>query len=104
MQIPNRSRASPCICAGGVCTRLGPLRWLDYCGEKAITGYVDDKGNEKSQFDRCNFGRKIMFDDRTYLTCRGYSYHYAYRPDAILLVRNNSWLMIVDDEEFEVSN
>jgi hypothetical protein len=27
---------------------------------KRIAGYIDEKGNEKSQFDGCNYGWKII--------------------------------------------
>ena len=72
--------------------------------DKRIAGYVDDKGNEKSEFDGCDFDWKIIFDDRTFLTCTGYHYHYAYHPEAILLVRNNSWMMLVDGDAYDMRN
>jgi hypothetical protein len=85
-------------------TNLGRYVGWTIAADKTIAGYVDEKGIEKSQFDGCNFNWKIIFDDRTVLTCTGYSYHYAYRPEAILLVRNNSWIMLVDGDAYDMRN
>ncbi len=85
-------------------TDLGRYVGWTIAAKKNIAGYVDEKGNEKSQFDGCNFNWKIIFDDRTVLTCTSYSYHYAYRPEAILLVRNNSWIMLVDGDAYDMRN
>ena len=74
-------------------------------GTKTIVGYVQEDGSKKTSddsFEGCDFDRKIIFDDRTYLVCTGYSYHYAYRPEATLLTNGSSWVMIVDDEAFEM--
>ncbi|MGH8402384.1 MAG: hypothetical protein ACRESO_03105 [Gammaproteobacteria bacterium] len=78
--------------------------------QKTIVGYVDQNGRRGDSFEGCKYGRKIIFDDNTYLTCTeydyayAYAYAYAYRPDAILLVRNGSWVMIVDDEAYDMQN
>jgi hypothetical protein len=85
-------------------TDLGRYVGWTIAAEKTITGYIDEKGNEKSQFDGCNYNWTIIFDDRTVLTCTGYSYHYAYRPQAILLVRNHSWIMLVDGDAYDMRN
>jgi hypothetical protein len=81
----------------------------DYVGwtvvaKKTIVGYVDQDGKSDSSFQGCNFYRKIVFDDQTYLTCTGYGYHYAYRPDATILHKGSSWKIIVDGESFDMSN
>lgn len=72
--------------------------------QKTIVGYVDQNGEKDDSFKGCDFGRKIIFDDNTYLTCTEYAYSYAYRPDATLLVRDGTWVMIVDDETYEMQN
>jgi hypothetical protein len=73
-------------------------------GAKYIKGYVTKDGEFKTQFDGCDFGRQIVFDDGTYLTCTQYGYHYAYHPEAVLLVRHGEWVMIVDDKAYDMRN
>jgi len=63
-----------------------------------------DKGKDlKDGFEGCEFDRVIVFDDNTYLVCRSYGYHYAYRPEAVLLAGQNNWKMVIDGEVFDVS-
>jgi hypothetical protein len=81
----------------------------DYVGwtvvaKKTIVAYVESDGGGKDAFEGCNFYRKIIFEDNTYLTCTGYGYHYAYRPAATILRNGSSWKMIVDGEAFDMSN
>ncbi len=81
-------------------------RYVGYtiAAKKTIVGYVDADGKRKDTFEGCNFGRRIVFDDRTYLTCSEFGYQYSYRPDAILLVRNGSWKMVVEGSEYDMRN
>jgi hypothetical protein len=81
---------------------LGEYVGYTIVAKKTIVRYVDKDGNGKDSFEGCNYGRKIIFEDQTYLTCASYGYHYAYRPEALLLVRNGSWIMLVDDESFDM--
>ena len=39
-------------------------------------------------FEGCDFDKKIIFTDGTYVTCMGYGYQYSYMPKAILLGTN----------------
>ena len=82
-------------------------RYVGYTiyGTKTIVSWVSPDRTEKEDgFKGCEYGRYIVFSDNTYLRCTGYSYHYAYRPEALLLVRGNSFVMLVDDEAFEMAN
>ena len=72
--------------------------------EKTISGYIDQDGTRGSSFKGCQFGRKIIFTDQTYLTCAEYSYTYSYMPQAALLVKDGTWVMVVDDEAFDMTN
>lgn len=81
----------------------------DYIGwtiaaKKTISGYVDEEGEQQTSFKGCKHGRKILFTDQTYLTCTGYGYQYAYRPDAYLLVRNGAWVMLVEHDAYDMRN
>jgi hypothetical protein len=76
-------------------------------GSKTIVGYIEINGSERKEddsFDGCDFNRWIVFDDNTVLKCTGYNYQYAYRPDAILLVKHGNWVMIVEGEEYDMEN
>ena len=81
----------------------------DYVGyviaaKKTIVGYQNSDGKRADSFEGCDFGRAIIFDDNTYLTCSGYGYQYAYRPEAVLLVRNGSWKMVVGGSTYDMRN
>ena len=57
---------------------LGEYVGYTIAAKKTIAGYQDQDGKRESSFVGCNFGRKIIFDDQTFLTCSSYSYTYAY--------------------------
>jgi hypothetical protein len=69
---------------------------------KIIEGYVDENGKRDDSFEGCDFERKIIFTDGTYLVCSGYSYMYAYRPTAVILVKDGDFVMLVGDNEFHM--
>jgi hypothetical protein len=83
---------------------IGQFVGYTIAAKKTIVGYQDENGKGDSSFEGCNFGRKIIFTDQTYLTCTSYNYQYAYRPDAVLLVRNGSWIMLVEGERYDMKN
>lgn len=79
----------------------------DYIGytvaaKKTIVGFVNDDGEKEDGFQGCNHGRVIIFSDNTYLECDDYGYQYAYRPDAVLLVRSGRIVMIVEDDAYDM--
>jgi hypothetical protein len=51
---------------------------------KTIDGYRDGS-EEHDDFEGCDYDRKIIFSDGSYLVCAEYNYTYAYRPTAIIL-------------------
>jgi hypothetical protein len=79
---------------------LGQLKGWTVVGVTAING----------EFEGCDFGRKIKLDDGSVLTCAGYSYMYAYHPDAIIFGKRSSFnghtfislRLVVEDEVFEM--
>jgi hypothetical protein len=81
----------------------------DYIGytiaaKKTIVGWVDEGREKKGEaFEGCQYGRVIIFDDRTYLKCAEYGYQYAYRPEAVLLVRSGRIVMIVEDDAYDMT-
>jgi hypothetical protein len=91
-------------CSTVLASDLGSYVGYTIAAKKTIVGFVDEDGERDSSFKGCKYGRKIIFDDQTYLTCGTYSYTYAYRPDAIILVRGGSWLMLVENESYEMRN
>jgi len=69
---------------------------------KTVASYIDPDGRTGTDFQGCNYGRKIVFDDNTALTCSEYNYEYSYQPTAILLVKGASIKMIVESTIFEM--
>lgn len=57
-------------------------------------------------FEGCDFDKKIIFTDNTYVTCMGYGYTYSYMPEAIILGKNYKGTlflkMYVDGELYDV--
>ena len=43
-------------------TDMGRYVGWTIAAQKRIAGYLDEKGNEKSQFDGCNYNWTIIFD------------------------------------------
>lgn len=73
--------------------------------KKTITGWIDQDGSKKGDsFEGCEYGRLIIFDDNTYLTCTAYGYQYDYMPDAILMVKSGKIVMIVGDQAYDMIN
>lgn len=81
----------------------------DYIGytiaaKKTVVGWVDEDREKKGDsFEGCQYGRVIIFDDRSYLKCAEYGYQYAYRPEAVLLVRSGRIVMIVEDDAYDMT-
>jgi hypothetical protein len=67
-----------------------------------VTGSIDRDGKRKDSFEGCEHGRKIIFDYNKTLTCNTYSYHYAYRPDAFIFVKNGDFIMIIDGDSYDM--
>lgn len=79
---------------------------------KTIEAFVNDNGQREDGFEGCEFDRKIIFTDGTYLTCSGYGYQYSYLPEAVIFAKNvtykgrkfTTFKMLVDDEIYEMRN
>jgi hypothetical protein len=69
-----------------------------------VTGSVEKDGKRKDSFEGCEYGRKIIFDYNKTLTCRSYSYQYAYRPEAFIFVKNGDYIMLIDGDAHDMSN
>ena len=71
-------------------------------GSKTIGGYLE-KGKRSDDFEGCDFGRMIVFDDNTGVRCTSYSYSYSYRPTAYIFSLGRSALkMCVEGELYDV--
>ena len=82
---------------------LGDFVGYTIVAKKTVAGYADEDGKKDDSFEGCESGRIIIFDDDTYVRCQSYGYHYAYRPDAVILVNGSSAKMVVEDESYDVS-
>lgn len=78
---------------------------------KTIEGYKDKEKKPENSFEGCEYDRKIFFTDNTYVECRSYSYHYAYRPKAVILGKSieyngkhfNTYKMIVNGDDYDIN-
>jgi hypothetical protein len=74
-------------------------------GVLTITGWRDSDGTgEDGAFKGCKFGRTIIFEGNRALKCGGYGYQYAYRPDAIILVKGQDFKMLVEGDVYDMQN
>jgi hypothetical protein len=74
-------------------------------GVFTITGWRDTDGTgEDGAFKGCTFRRVIVLDNNKGLTCAGYGYQYAYRPDAVVLVKDGMFKMLVEGEVYDMQN
>ena len=55
-----------------------------------ITGFIDKDGRRGDDFEGCDYGRKLIIDDQYMVACSSYIYHYAYRPDVVVLSRGSN--------------
>ena len=67
-----------------------------------ITGYVDEEGKEKDEFQGCSYNRRLIVDYSKTITCTTYNYHYAYRPDVVILKNGSQIKACIDDEVYDV--
>lgn len=78
---------------------------------KTIDAFKDQGKEQKDGFEGCDYDRIIVFTDGTAVTCRGYHYHYAYRPKAVILGTHvtfqgrtvTTFKMIVQGDAYDVS-
>lgn len=83
--------------------QLSELTGYTILGSTTIVARQDENKAREDGFEGCNYGRKILFNNDRYLTCRSYHYHYAYRPTAVLLGNGSQIKMIVDDDVYDMS-
>lgn len=72
----------------------------------SLKGYVIvDVKKISGSFNGCEYDKKIIFEDDTYLTCSGYGYQYVFNPKAVILVNKyNSIKMYVDGTIYDMQN
>ncbi|WP_172201092.1 hypothetical protein [Campylobacter sp. RM16188] len=50
-----------------------------------LIGYtIVDVKTVADDFEGCDYDKKIIFTDDTYVTCNSYGYSYSYRPKAVI--------------------
>ena len=84
-------------------TNLDRVIGYTLVAKKTVVAFIQDDKREDS-FSGCEFGRVLVFDDNTGVRCTGYSYNYAYRPDAYIFVNSTLIKMCVEGEWFDVAH
>ena len=79
-------------------------KWVGYTivDLGVVTSWHDPDGKRGDAFEGCNYDRVLVIDYTKQVTCVGYAYHYAYRPEVVFLRRRGMLKMVVDYEEFDV--
>lgn len=91
------------VCAN-VADKLSNLVGYTIVASKTITGWYKANGKKHDSFEGCDYGRVIIFDDNTTLTCNGYNYQYEDQPTAVILSNNLSIRMVVGNHIYHMSN
>jgi hypothetical protein len=83
---------------------LSDLIGYTLLARKTIAGYIDNQ-KKGDDFEGCEFGRIIVFDDNTGVRCATYSYSYSYRPDAYIFARGvgPEMKMCVEEELYDIA-
>lgn len=70
---------------------------------KAGYAVIDETTVKGYDFEGCDYGRVIAFNNGLKLQCSEYKYHYSYNPEVYILknARSNDYKVIIDDEEFD---
>ena len=58
------------------------------------------KETVSDSFNGCNYDTPIIIDGGYIFMCGDYNYHYAYRPDFLVLKRNSQTKFVIDGEVF----
>jgi hypothetical protein len=96
--------SAPAI-AGMDASALRPYVGYTIVGVFTITGWRDKDGTgEDGAFKGCQFGRVVVLDNDKALTCAGYGYQYAYRPDAVVLARGGMFKMVVEGDVYDMQH
>jgi hypothetical protein len=69
--------------------------------KKTISGRIDD-GVKSDDYQGCQYGRIILFDDGTGVKCHTYSYSYAYRPTAYIVANQGGAKICVEGQLLDV--
>lgn len=73
--------------------------------QAARDGYgVLETTEVQGEFTGCDFGRHIPLADGLIFVCSGYSYHYAYSPEVLILVsvrQKGLYRVLIDDDQYD---
>lgn len=81
---------------------LSELVGYTLIAEKTVVGRIDD-GEYEDGYEGCDYGRVLVFDDKTGVECSDYNYNYAYRPDAYIFRRGASYKIVIEDELMDIN-
>ena len=73
---------------------------ITYAG--TVTGYIGEDGQEKDDFEGCEYGRILIVDHYKAITCAEYNYSYAYHPEIVVLSKGLSIKACIDNEMYDV--
>lgn len=68
-----------------------------------VTGFIEENGKRSDDFEGCEWGRKLIIDNRFTVKCTTYSYSYSYNPQAVILQNGSRLLLIVGNNKYSVS-
>lgn len=73
------------------------------CDLEYLEGYqIIAKKQVNDDFEGCDYDKKIIFTDRTYVVCDEYDYTYSYMPTAIILSNGYDFKMCVNDRLYRI--
>jgi hypothetical protein len=82
--------------------RLGRVVGYTLVASKTVIAKIED-GKREDGFSGCTYGRILVFEDNTGLTCAEYNYEYAYRPDAYIFVRGSDFKVCIEGYLYDMN-
>lgn len=80
----------------------GYVGWqIIYSGN--VTGYIDENGVERDDFEGCELGRVLIIDYSKSVTCAEYSYSYSYYPGVVIMSNGISMAACIDGDMYDVN-
>ncbi len=67
-----------------------------------VTGYIDEKGEEIDEFEGCDYGRVLIIDYSSTVTCEDYGYSYAYMPDIVIMSNGPRSEACIDGDMYDI--
>lgn len=68
-----------------------------------VTGYIDENGYEKDDFEGCDWGRVLIIDYIKKVTCSSWNWNWSFLPDIIILSNGSFHVACIENEIYDIN-